>query len=142
MHSPTAPTQAGWQQKNYGDLSCAAPDPVGDFDDARELGALLRFAERIALDRAGEAALRAEGEPRERRHFRRLVDAAPQLIGRLHARALARHQPEGDALSLGQIAQWLEAAGARRVVLEEVAGDVDAVQEHLGHRIVAALRRP
>ena len=45
-------------------------------------------------------------------------------------------------LALGQEAQRLEPAGALGVVLQEIAVVVDAGEQHLGHRLVAALRDP
>ena len=49
-------------------------------------------------------------------------------------------QAEHRDLALGQEAQRLEAAGALAVVFEEIAVDVDRVEQEFGDRLVAPLR--
>jgi hypothetical protein len=51
-------------------------------------------------------------------------------------------RPSTATLPLGQEAQGLETAGARTVVFEEIAVDVDFVEQELGDRLVAALGDP
>src|SRR5689334_1385445 len=103
-----------------------SPNLGGDLHDARELRLLLGMPERIALDRAGEAALRAERQLLERRMARRLLDLPQQLALLLYAGRFRGHQPERDPLaSLRQARERLEAAGSRGIVLEEVAVHVD-----------------
>src|SRR6185503_10567303 len=111
--------------------SAAAPNVLGYFDDALELGPLLGLVEDVALLRRREAALRREAEPIEVSEFRGRVDPALQFILALECAALRRHEAERDALALRQPLQRLEAAGAVVVVLHEVAVDVDLVEQHV-----------
>ncbi len=61
---------------------------------------------------------------------------------RLKGRALGRYQSQHDALlrSLREKPQRLETARALVIVLEEIAVDIDLVEQHFGNRLVAALR--
>ena len=52
------------------------PNRHRGLDDQAELGDLVRLAERVAGDGAGEAALRAEAKLFQRQVFRRFVDPA------------------------------------------------------------------
>src|SRR5215472_10575946 len=119
-----------------------APDLTRDLDDALKLVDLLLDADAVALDGRGEAALRAEGELVERHVFRGLVDPTLELVGTLQHALLRGDEAEYDHLALGYEAERGEAAGARRVVLQEVAVDLDLVEENLGHGIVATLGDP
>ena len=67
-------------------LFCSAPDAGGGVDDVGELGPLLILGEGVALDGAGEAALRAEAELVERRVLGGLVDAEPRARRTTRAR--------------------------------------------------------
>ena len=64
----------------------------------RELGALVGFAERIAGDGRGEAALRADGEPVLVDEARRFFDAFEQIVGRFERGAFRADEAEHDAL--------------------------------------------
>ena len=60
----------------------------------------------------------------------------------LELRALGGDEAEHRDLALGQEAQRLEAARALGVVFEEIAVDVDLVEQQFGDRLVAAFRDP
>ena len=111
-------------------------------DDEAQLGPLLVLGQGVALDRAGEAALRAQAQPVERDVGGRLVDAPGELVGRLQLGPLAGDQAEHDLLAVGHEAQRGEVPGAFVVVLEEVAIDGELVEQHLGDGLVAALGEP
>ncbi len=70
--------------------------------------------------------------------FRRLVDAAPDLVLRFQFRRLARNQAENDGLALGHKAQGREIAGARGVVFEAIDIDIEAVEQRVGDGVIAA----
>src|SRR6266849_7084155 len=82
------------------DVSYVAPHARRHLDDARELPFLVGLRQRIAFDRAGEAALRAQRQLVERREFGRLVDPAAQPVGAFQQGTLARHEPEHHDLAL------------------------------------------
>src|SRR5216684_2746406 len=86
-------------------VSCVAPHALGHLDDARELPFLVGLRQRIAFDRAGEAALRAQRQLVERRKLRGLVDPPAQPVGAFQQGTLARHEPEHHDLALRQQAQ-------------------------------------
>ena len=71
-----------------------------------------------------------------------MVDAALQLVLGLELAQLGRDQPQHHHLALRHEAQRLEIARALVVVFEEISGDVHAVEQGLGHRLVAALGNP
>src|SRR4051794_10433889 len=88
------------------------PHFLRDFHDLRELGPLLLFGKDIALLGGGEAALRRQRELPQWREFRRLLDAALDVILVLQRAALGRDQPQHhDLLAFGQKPQRLETAG-------------------------------
>src|SRR5262245_44690484 len=102
-----------------GQAGSAAPDDAGGLGDARELGRLILDGDAIARHGRGKAALRAQGEPFELHHRRRLRDPAAQLVDRLEPGLLRRHEAEDHHAILGHRAERLEAARALVVVLEE-----------------------
>ena len=112
-------------------------------DDEAELGPLLVGGERVALDRAGEAALRAQAQLIHRHVAGRLLDPVPRArrsgssVG-----PLGGDETEHDGRVLADVAQRGEVAGALVVVLEEEGVDVELVEQHLGHRFVAAFGEP
>src|SRR4051794_19663942 len=123
--------------------SSLRPHLVGELDDLAHLGPLLVLREDVAFLGAGEAALRAERELLDRCEFRRLVDAALDVLDLLQRAGFRRDEAEHDDLiALGQEAERLEAAGARRVVFEEIAVVFHVAQQPLGDRLVAALGDP
>src|SRR3954465_2160018 len=99
---------------------------------------LLVLGQGIALLGRGKAALAGDTELIEGRIFRRLVDAALELVLAFEPAALGGHDAEHHGLALGQHAQGLEAAGALVVILHEVAVHVDLVEQDFLHRLVAA----
>src|SRR4051794_28761105 len=111
-------------------------------DHQAELGDFARDIHGVAADTAGETALRTQCELLQRRMLRRFVDAALELVLGLELAALGGDQAEHRDLALGQKTQRLETAGARAVVFEKVAVDIDRVEDELGDRLVAALRDP
>src|SRR5690349_10802356 len=94
------------------------PDLAGGADEVVELALFVIGGEAIDLGARGEAALRAEAEPRHVDVTRGFLDAALQFIDRLQLLQLGTHQTEYDDLVLRHEAQRLEIAGARRVVFE------------------------
>src|SRR5262245_58998286 len=125
------------------DTGSLTPHLFGDFDHFAHLGPLLLFGEDVALLGRGEAALRAERELFQRRVFRRLVDAALDVIFLLQRAALRGYQANHrDLVALRQEAQRLETAGTLGVVFEEIAVEVALAEQPLGHRLVAARGDP
>src|SRR5512134_1743881 len=122
--------------------SAATPDLGRRLDDERELALLVVRGNPVAFYRAREPALRAQREPLERNEPRRLVDAALELVLRLEPRLLGGDEPEHRGLPRAEVAERLERAGARRVVLDEEPVHVDLPEGDLGHRVVAALGQP
>ena len=96
----------------------------------------------VAADAGGEAALRRQSKLVERRVARRLFDAPFQLVLGFHLRTFGRDETKHGGLAFGQEAQRRKAAGARRIVFQEIAVDGDVVEENFGDRIVAALGDP
>ena len=115
-----------------------APHLVGDLHDHAELRPLLLLGQHVALLARGKAALRRQAKLIERHEFRRLVDAALDLVLGFQRAGLRGDEAEHHLLALRHEAQRLEAAGAVAVVLHEIAVHVDGVEQHLGHRLVAA----
>src|SRR3954468_19876982 len=111
-------------------------------DHQAELGDFPRDIHGVAADAAGETALRAQCELLQRRMLRCFVDPALELVLGFELAALGGDQAEDRDLALGEKTQRLETAGARAVVFEKVAVDVDLVEDQLGDRLVAALRHP
>ena len=119
-----------------------APHVLGDRGDQPQLVDLLVGVEHVALDGRGEPALRREAELVERHVLRRLVDAALELVGVLHAAALGGDQPEHHLLAGRHEAQRGEAARALVVELAEEGVDVEPAEQLLGDVVVAALGDP
>jgi hypothetical protein len=63
------------------------PDFLGGIDDELELGTLIRFGDRVAGDRRGKSALRADGEPVEIDVPGRFLGAALEVGDALQRRA-------------------------------------------------------
>src|SRR5262249_10743772 len=124
------PTGERWSKRLRTVLtqSRRAPHVARDADDETELGDLLGDRHGLATDAAGEAALRAQGELLERGVAAGLVDAALERVGTLELAALGGDEPEHRDLALGQKAQRRKAAGARRIVFQKIAVDVDGVE--------------
>src|SRR5262249_61194540 len=72
------------------------PHLVRNLDDAAQFRPLLVLAQQIALLGRGEAALAGNAELVERRVFRRLLDAALELVLAFELAALGGHDPEHD----------------------------------------------
>src|SRR6478672_11519417 len=120
----------------------ASPYLVRGLDHQAELGDFPRDIHGVAADAAGETALRTQRELLQRRMLRRFVDPALELVLGFELAALGGDQAEDRDLALGEKAQRLEPAGARAVVFEKVAVDIDLVEDQFGDRLVAALRDP
>src|SRR6266550_1716129 len=93
--------------------SLLAPHLLRHLNDAAQLRPLLVLGQQIALLGRGKAALAGDAELLERGVFRRLLDAALELVLAFELAALGGDDAEHDELALGQHAQRLEAAGAR-----------------------------
>src|SRR5260370_40495554 len=124
------------------DSRVSAPHLARGVDDEAQLGDLLGRGQRVALERRGEAALRAEAELLERDIFRGLLDAALERVLLLQRAVLGGDQAEHDHLALGHEAQRLEPARARIVVFEEEAVDLELAEQRLGDVVVAARSDP
>ena len=74
--------------------------------------------------------------------FAAAVDAPLEVVLRFELVELGADQAQHDDLALRHVPQRREVAGARVVVFEEIAVDGEFVEQHLGHRLVAAFRRP
>src|SRR6516225_1299141 len=114
------------------------PDLVRDLDEAAQFCPLLVLAQQIALLGRGEAALAGNAELVERSIFRRLLDAALELVLAFELAALGGHDAEHDELAFRQHAQRFEAAGTRIVVLHEISVHLDLAEQDFLHRFVAA----
>src|ERR1700716_1503481 len=84
-----------------------------------QLLALLFGRDAIALKSRREAALRTEGQPRQRHEPGRFGYAGLELVIRLQRRFLGRHQAENRDPIFWQVTQWLEPARAGIVVLQQ-----------------------
>src|SRR6185312_12539943 len=93
------------------------PNLGRQFHDHPQLCPLLVLGEHIALLGRSKSTLRRQAELVERHIFRRLVDAALELVLALQRATLRSDEAEHDNLSLGHEAQRLEAAGAGAVEL-------------------------
>jgi len=94
-------------------LEPLSPDRVRGIDGQPQLRALVCLGERVAAGAAGEAALRANGEPLGGDIFRRFIDAPLQAVDRFEHRRFAADQPQHDALSLRDEAQRCKVAGSK-----------------------------
>jgi len=110
--------------------------------DQFELAILRRRRHRIAGIDTGKAALRAHGKPIQRDESGRLLDAALERRFVFELRMFGGDQPEHDGFVLRHEAQGEEAAGARRVVFQEIEPDRQAIEQPLRHFFVAAFRMP
>ena len=119
-----------------------APDVLGDRQHELELAPLVVLADEVAADARGEAALRAEREALDGHEGGRLLDAALDLVGRLHVAGLRGEEAEDDDGVVADEPQRLEPAGAIGVVLEHEAVVVQAAEDALGDRVVRALAVP
>src|SRR3989449_128803 len=119
-----------------------SPHVASDLDDALELLPLLVLGQRVAVVRAGEAALGRQAQALQRHVLRGLVDPSPQRVLRLERARLGGDEPQHDLLVARQQAQRLEAARALGVPFHEIA--VDVRREHRLHDLVgiAAGREP
>lgn len=125
------------------------PDLVSQLAHELELVDHVLARDRVAEVVAREAALGADAHALERllaglaralgHVIGSLVDALLHLAQVLELGELAGDDSHDDVLVGGQLGQWLEAAGAVRVVLEEVGVDVDLLEELGGDAVVAAL---
>ena len=84
----------------------------------------------------------ATGRAARAARARRLVDPALELVLALEPASFVVTSPSTTRLALRHEAQRREVARARVVVLEEVAVDGELVEQHLGHRLVAAFGDP
>src|SRR5208337_1942479 len=123
-------------------LPSLAPELVRELDNEAELALLHLRRNRIARVETGEAALWADREALKINIARRVLDPSLELVLALHRSRLGRDQAKHDALVPRQQPQRRERAGARRIVFEEVEGDVEHIEQPLGDRVVAAFGVP
>src|SRR5215218_5065232 len=102
----------------------SVPDAPGRLEDDFQLAPLLVVAEIITRHARSETALRAQRELVDVDEAAGLLDAALQGVHRLDLAGLGRDQAQHDdrrlaERALGHEAQWLEAAGAGGVVLQQ-----------------------
>lgn len=125
------------------------PNLVGNLPDKLELPHHVVVPEQVALCVTRKPTLRADTEPLQRllartprptgHHVRSRVHPCLHLLLILELGELARQDAQDDVFVLRQVHQRLEAAGARRVVLEVVRVDVQGLEELDGDAVVAAL---
>src|SRR5262245_9364261 len=118
--------------------SLLSPHLVRHLHDHPQLRPLLVLGERVAFLARGEAALRREAELIEIDVLARLLDAPLDPVLGFELAGLRRHQPEHYCLALAHAPQRLECAGAVGVVFHEIAVHLDAVEQDVRHRVVAA----
>src|SRR5262249_16354589 len=116
-----------------------SPDRVRRIHSQPELRALVRLGERVAAGAAGEAALRANGEPLRGDILRRFIDASLQAIDRFEHRRFAADQPEHYALSLRDEAQRCKIACSWGVILKQEMVRVRARKKTLRNPFVSAV---
>src|SRR5215475_2949935 len=114
------------------------PNLICNFHNHRELRPLLVFSEHIALLGGGEAALRREAKLIDVGEFSSRFDPALDLVLGFELPALGGHEPKYRRSPRREEPQRLEAAGARSVVLHEITVHLDAVEQHIGDRVVGA----
>src|SRR5580704_12128391 len=114
------------------------PDLARDLADHAQLRPFLILGKDIAFLGRGEAALRRETKLLEAGELGGFFDATLEDVPGFERAGLGRHQAEHGEAIFAQAAQRLEAAGARAVVLHEVAIHLDLVEEHFLHGFVAA----
>src|SRR5262249_8800806 len=123
--------------------SVPPPHVVGDRDDHAQLRPLLVLGQDVALLGRSEAALRRHAKLVDVDVPRRFLDAKLDVVLALERAGFRRDEAEHDLLlALRQEAQRLEVPGARGVVFEEIAVVVDAAEQQLGDRLVAAFGLP
>ena len=107
--------------------------------DHRAASPIARPRPAYCLPRSRRSRIAATGRAGRVDEFRRLVDAALELVlGFRACRSSMVTRPSTTGLALRHEAQRLEAAGALGVVFHEIAVHVDRVEQHLGDRLVAA----
>src|SRR5262245_26268501 len=120
-----------------GRASRAAPDVARSLADQRELCLLVRRRQQVALLRRGKSTLWAQREPLQRHELRGFANPPLERAPVLQCGVLGRDQPQHHRSIVGHVPQWLEAPGARVVVLQQEAGEA-ARAEHLGRDGVVA----
>src|SRR5260370_31063802 len=101
-----------------------SPHVASHLDDALEFLQVPVLGRRVAVMRAGEAALGRQAQPLQGHVLRGLVDAAPQGVPRFQRARLGGDEAEHHLLVARQQPQRLEATGALRVPFHEGAVDV------------------
>src|SRR5690606_2626804 len=135
--APATPRQRASPRAGSG----VAPDRAGGRDRQPRLGALVLDGHIVAMDRAGEAAVRRQGELLEGGVLRRLVDAALEVVLGFQGAELGRDQAQHHDLAARQEAQGPEIAAAVIVVFHEIRIQMHFRQQRLGHGLVVALGR-
>src|SRR5262245_50837056 len=118
--------------------SLLSPHLVRHLHDRPQLRPLLILGERVAFLARGEAALRGEAKLVEIDELACLLDAPLDPILGFELAGLRRHQSQHHGLALAHAPQRLERAGAVGVVFHEITVHLDAVEQDVGHRVVAA----
>src|SRR5262245_24297586 len=116
-----------------------SPDRVRCIHGQPELRALVRLGERVAAGAAGEAALRANGEPLRGDILRRFIDAPLQPVDRFEYWRFAADQPEHYALFLRDEAQRRKITCSRGVILKQEMVRVRAHEKTLRNPFVSAV---
>src|ERR1700682_4122559 len=120
----------------------AAPYFLCGLDDQPQLRGLRVTPDFLAVYSTRKSALRRKAELIERHQACCLLDLALQHVLGFELPELGRHQPEHDGLSRRDEAQRRKVARARVVILEEIPVDLQLVEQHFRHRLVAALGYP
>src|SRR5947199_9616579 len=105
-----------------------SPHVASDLDDALELLPLLVLGQRVAVVRAGEAALGRQAQALQRHVLRGLVDPSPQRVLRLERARLGGDETQHNLLVARQQAQRLEAARAPATPFHAIPIDVNREQ--------------
>src|ERR1700681_1293789 len=129
-------------------FASGAPDLPGapylfrSLDDQAHLRCLRLTRDLITMHGARKATLRRQTELVKRQHFSCLVDFSLQRVLGLELAKLGRDQAQNDGLPRRHEAQRRKIARAGIVVFEEIPVDLELVEQHLRHRLVAALGHP
>src|SRR5579862_203907 len=123
-------------------VAWSGPNIVRDLYNARKFGPLLFAGEQVSFFGAGEAALRTQAKLTDIQIACGAIDATLDFVFGFQLAGFGGNQPEDDDLSFGHEPQGLESAGAFAIELHEIAVRSDAVEEQLGHWLIAALGDP
>ena len=103
---------------------------------------LLFYGQLIADNRAGEAALGADGELVFWEEATRVVDALDQVALPFEFTIFCADEAEDNCFVVGDESEWLERSGAVVVILQKQPVRADILKNLPGDLVVASLHEP